>query len=74
MTSGTTRRVMLLLVVLTNAGLTGCLSQEGATCPLPKDGVCAPIHVVDLTWKTSHTEEEVDLSTKVMDPKEGDLA
>ena len=46
----TQKRVALWLgLVVMN--VMGCANRQDATCPLPQDGVCAPIHVVDATWK-----------------------
>ena len=43
---------LLFVIVLTN----GCSLTNDSTCPLPLDGICAPIHVVDFNWKTTDTK------------------
>jgi hypothetical protein len=45
-------KIIRVLWGLSVIHLAGCMSQRDATCPLPQDGVCAPIHVVDAALYT----------------------
>ena len=53
-----TQQVVAVWLGFLILNMAGCARQQDATCPLPQDGVCAPIHVVDATWKAKDPQAD----------------